>query len=192
MTNTLENVYWSTVEFQTWKLYLAATSKGLCCLIFPNESFDTLAHWVKLHIPHAHLIEDEEALDIYRKQVLEYLQGKRTVFSFPLDFRGTPFQVSVWQALTRIPFGETRSYTDIAEVVQRPKAIRAVGAANGANPIPIVVPCHRVIGKNGSLTGFGGGLDVKEELLRFEGRGGLLPSPTLQTHTTAQTVNSGH
>jgi len=137
-------------------------------------------------------MEDEEALDIYRKQILEYLQGKRTAFTFALDFRGTPFQVSVWQALTRIPFGETRSYTDIAEVVQRPKAIRAVGAANGANPIPIVVPCHRVIGKNGSLTGFGGGLDVKEELLRFEGRGGLLPSPTLQTHTTAQTVNSGH
>lgn len=192
MTHTPENVYWSTVEHDTWKLYLAATSKGLCCLIFPNESFDMLAHWVNSHIPHARFIEDEEALDMYRKQVLEYLQGKRTVFSFPLDFRGTPFQVSVWQALTRIPFGETRSYTDIAEVVQRPKAIRAVGAANGANPIPIVVPCHRVIGKNGSLTGFGGGLDVKEELLRFEGRGGLLPSPTLQTHTTAQTVNSGH
>jgi methylated-DNA-[protein]-cysteine S-methyltransferase len=192
MTDTFENVYWSTIEFQTWKLYLAATSKGLCCLIFPDEPFDKLAHWVNLHIPHAHMIEDGEALDIYRKQVLEYLQGKRTVFSFPLDFRGTPFQVSVWQALTRIPFGETRSYTDMAEVVQRPKAIRAVGAANGANPIPIVVPCHRVIGKNGSLTGFGGGLDVKEGLLRFEGRGGLLPSPTLQTHTTAQTVNPGH
>jgi methylated-DNA-[protein]-cysteine S-methyltransferase len=192
MTNTPENVYWSTIEFQSWKLYLAATSKGLCCLIFPNEPFDMLVHWVNSHIPHANFIEDGEALDIYRKQVLEYLQGKRTTFSFPLDFRGTPFQVSVWQALTRIPFGETRSYTDIAEVVQRPKAIRAVGAANGANPIPIVVPCHRVIGKNGNLTGFGGGLDVKEELLRFEGRGGLLPSPTLQTHTTAQTVNPGH
>ncbi len=167
-TNTPQNVYWTTVEYHTWKLYLAATSNGLCCLTLPNESFDTLAHWVDRHIPNARLIEDGEALDIYKKQVLEYLQGQRTTFTFQLDFRGTAFQISVWQALTRIPYGETRSYSDIAQVVQRPKAVRAVGAANGANPIPIVVPCHRVIGKNGNLTGYGGGLDVKEELLRLE------------------------
>jgi methylated-DNA-[protein]-cysteine S-methyltransferase len=167
-TNTPQNVYWTTIEYHTWKLYLAATGKGLCCLTLPKESFDTLAHWVDQHIPNTRLIEDGEALDIYKKQVLEYLQGQRTAFTFPLDFRGTAFQISVWQALTLIPYGETRSYSDIAQVVQRPKAVRAVGAANGANPIPIVVPCHRVIGKNGSLTGYGGGLDVKEELLRLE------------------------
>ncbi|TME06417.1 MAG: methylated-DNA--[protein]-cysteine S-methyltransferase [Chloroflexi bacterium] len=169
-TNTLQEVYWSAVEYHNWKLHLAATNKGLCCLTLPNGSFDTLAHWVNLHIPHAHLIEDPEALAVYEKQVLEYLQGQRTTFTFPLDFRGTAFQVSVWQALTRIPYGETRSYSEIAQVVQRPKAIRAVGAANGANPIPIVVPCHRVIGKNGNLTGYGGGLDIKAELLRHEGK----------------------
>ena len=107
---------------------------------------------------------------MYEKQVLEYLKGERTDFTFPLDFHGTAFQVSVWQALTRIPYGETCSYSDIAQVVQHPKAIRAVGAANGANPIPIVVPCHRVIGKNGNLTGFRGGLDIKAELLRLEGK----------------------
>lgn len=169
-TNTLQEVYWSSVEYHTWKLHLAATNNGLCCLTLPNESFDALAHWVGLHIPHAHLIEDPEAMAIYDKQVLEYLQGQRTAFTFPLDFRGTAFQVSVWQALTRIPYGETRSYSDIANVIQRPKAIRAVGAANGANPIPIVVPCHRVIGKNGNLTGYGGGLNIKEELLQLEKR----------------------
>jgi methylated-DNA-[protein]-cysteine S-methyltransferase len=170
MTNTPQNVYWTTVEYHTWTLYLAATSKGLCCLTLPGESFDTLVNWVDLHIPHAHLVEDREALVVYEKQVLEYLEGERTDFTFPLDFHGTAFQVSVWQALTRIPYGETRSYSDIALVVQRPKAIRAVGAANGANPIPIVVPCHRVIGKNGNLTGFRGGLDIKAELLRHEGK----------------------
>ncbi len=167
--NTEQNVYWTTVEYDTWKLYLAATTKGLCCLTLPKESFDALTHWVNLHIPHARLIEDEEALGIYKTQVIEYLQGQRTAFTFPLDFHGTAFQVSVWQALTHIPYGETRSYSEVAQVVQRPKAIRAVGAANGANPIPIVVPCHRVIGKNGHLVGYGGGLDVKEELLRLEG-----------------------
>ena len=169
MTNTLENVYWSTVEFQSWKLYLAATSKGLCCLIFPNEPFDTLADWVDSHIPLAHLIEDEEALDIYRKQVLEYLQGKRTAFTFPLDFRGTPFQVSVWRELCHIPYGETCSYGEIARAIGHPSASRAAGAANGANPIAIIVPCHRVIGSNGKLVGYGGGLPTKEWLLALEG-----------------------
>lgn len=169
-TNTLQEVYWGTVEYHNWKLHLAATNKGLCCLTLPNESFDALAHWVSLHIPHAQLIEDPETMALYEKQMLEYLQGQRTAFAFPLDFRGTAFQVSVWQALTRIPYGETRSYSDIANVIQRPKAIRAVGAANGSNPIPIVVPCHRVIGKNGNLTGYGGGLDIKEELLQLERR----------------------
>ncbi|HLZ81913.1 MAG TPA: methylated-DNA--[protein]-cysteine S-methyltransferase [Ktedonobacteraceae bacterium] len=170
MSNIPQEVYWSHIEYNTWKLYLAATNEGLCCLTLPKESFNALEHWVTLHIPDAQLIENPEALDSYKKQVLEYLQGKRTTFTFPLDFRGTAFQVSVWRALTRIPYGETRSYSEIALVVQRPTAIRAVGAANGANPIPIVVPCHRVIGKNGNLTGYGGGLDVKEELLRLEGR----------------------
>ncbi len=170
MSNTPQEVYWSHIEYNTWKLYLAATNEGLCCLTLPKESFDALSKWVNLHIPDARLVENPEALDSYKKQVLEYLQGKRTAFTFPLDFRGTAFQVSVWQALTHIPYGETRSYSEIAEVVQRPTAIRAVGAANGANPIPIVVPCHRVIGKSGNLTGYGGGLDIKEELLRLEGR----------------------
>jgi methylated-DNA-[protein]-cysteine S-methyltransferase len=102
------------------------------------------------------------------RQLEEYFDGKRKTFDVPLALRGTPFQLSCWNALREIGYGETRSYSEIARVIGRPAAVRAVGAANGANPIPIIIPCHRVIGSNGSLTGFGGGLDVKRRLLDFE------------------------
>lgn len=103
-------------------------------------------------------------------QLGEYFSGKRTVFDLPLDMKGTVFQKQVWEALCRIPFGETRSYQEIACEIGRPKAVRAVGMACHVNPVVIAVPCHRVIGKNGSLTGFGGGLDKKSFLLKFERR----------------------
>jgi methylated-DNA-[protein]-cysteine S-methyltransferase len=102
-------------------------------------------------------------------QLREYFAGSRETFSAPLRPAGTPFQLSVWRALEEIPYGHTRTYRDIACMLGRPTATRAVGAANGQNPLPIFVPCHRVIGSNGSLTGFGGGLDVKLALLRLEG-----------------------
>lgn len=103
-----------------------------------------------------------------KRQVLEYLAGQRRVFDLPLAPRGTEFYRSVWQTLEEIPYGETRSYRDIAQAVGRPRAVRAVGQANHNNPIPIIIPCHRVVGANGSLTGYGGGLDLKERLLRLE------------------------
>ena len=102
------------------------------------------------------------------KQLEEFFDGKRKTFDVKLALRGTPFQLDVWRELLHIPYGETRSYAQIAKAIGRPAAVRAVGAANGANPIPIIVPCHRVIGSNGSLTGFGGGIDVKRWLLDFE------------------------
>ena len=101
-------------------------------------------------------------------QIEEYLNGKRKKFSLPLAMHGTEFQMDVWRALQSIPFGETRSYKEIAELVNRPKAVRAVGMANHRNPISIIVPCHRVIGHNGSLTGYGGGLPLKKYLLELE------------------------
>ena len=103
------------------------------------------------------------------RQLREYFAGRRRAFDLELDFVGTPFQRSVWNALLTIPFGQTRSYGQIAKQVGRPSASRAVGAANGRNPVSIVAPCHRVVGSTGALTGFGGGLDVKERLLRLEG-----------------------
>jgi methylated-DNA-[protein]-cysteine S-methyltransferase len=102
------------------------------------------------------------------RQLAEYFDGRRKEFTLPLDVSGTPFQRAVWNALSTIPFGETRSYAGIASQIGNPKAVRAVGAANSRNPVSIVVPCHRVIGSSGALTGFAGGLDIKAQLLAFE------------------------
>ena len=108
------------------------------------------------------------------RQLAEYFEGDRKTFSLPLAFVGTPFQQSVWRALLKIPFGETRTYGEIARALGQPTASRAVGAANGKNPISIVAPCHRVIGSSGKLTGFAGGLKAKAFLLRLEGAGGQM------------------
>ncbi len=116
------------------------------------------------------LIEDAGRTAEVRRQLDEYFAGRREEFDLVLAPRGTPFELSVWEELRRIPFGQTRSYADVARALGKPAATRAVGRANGANPIPIVVPCHRVIGSNGSLTGFGGGLEAKARLLELEGR----------------------
>lgn len=111
----------------------------------------------------------EAVLDAAAGQLREYFAGQRRAFDLPLAPAGTDFQRQVWAALTEIPFGELRSYQDIARGINRPKAVRAVGAANGRNPLPIVVPCHRVVGSDGSLTGFAGGLGAKQTLLSLEG-----------------------
>lgn len=112
----------------------------------------------------------DELLDRAIEEVDEYFAGKRTDFSIPLAAEGTPFQREVWSALRAIPFGETRSYSDVARAIGKPRAVRAVGAANGKNPLGIVVPCHRVIGADGSLTGYAGGMDRKRFLLALERR----------------------
>jgi methylated-DNA-[protein]-cysteine S-methyltransferase len=116
------------------------------------------------------IVEDGARTAELRRQLAEYFAGARREFELPLAPAGTPFERSVWDELRAIPFGETRSYGEIAAAIGRPGAARAVGRANGANPIPIVVPCHRVIGSDGSLTGFGGGLEAKSRLLEIEGR----------------------
>jgi methylated-DNA-[protein]-cysteine S-methyltransferase len=113
-------------------------------------------------------IHDERAIDAIRRQVEEYCVGARTQFDVECAARGTEFQRAVWDALTDIPYGETRSYADVARAIGRPLAARGVGAANGANPIGLIVPCHRVIGANGTLTGYGGGLPLKRALLEHE------------------------
>ena len=105
------------------------------------------------------------------RQLVEYLDGKRKIFQLPLDLVGTSFQKQVWQALLKIPFGTTNSYKDIAQRIKNPKAVRAVGSANGKNPLCIIVPCHRVIAHDGSLGGYSGGLDFKKQLLELEASG---------------------
>jgi methylated-DNA-[protein]-cysteine S-methyltransferase len=114
------------------------------------------------------LESDHERTAQAKRELLEYCRGERTTFSLPLALNGTDWQVAVWQALTRIPFGETRTYGQLAAELGRPGAARAMGRANATNPISIVVPCHRVIGANGALTGYGGGLHIKTRLLAHE------------------------
>lgn len=112
--------------------------------------------------------DDSPVLDAAERQLAEYFDGKRRSFDLPLNLKGTKFQRAVWQALTKIPYGGTVSYGDIAREIGNPKACRAVGMANHRNPVSIIVPCHRVVGGDGSLTGYGGGLEIKRALLELE------------------------
>ena len=144
-------------------LRLVATNRGLRSLSMTRDGDGTAAAVVAS--------ADHPVLLRTAWQLCEYFAGERTAFDLPLDAVGTPFQQQVWAALRAIPFGETRSYRAIAEQLGRPTATRAVGAANGRNPIAIVTPCHRVIGSDGTLTGFAGGLENKRRLLALESRG---------------------
>jgi epoxyqueuosine reductase len=145
------------------------TPRGLACLAFPADSQAGIETWVRARAPKARVIYDQSTLADLATQLTAYFEGALQRFSLPLDLRGTPFQLDVWQALREIPYGEVRSYGDIARAIGRPRAVRAVGMANHDNPVPIIVPCHRVIGSNRTLTGYGGGLDLKERLLQLEG-----------------------
>ena len=143
-------------------LLLAGDDEGLKFVGFPEGKGQVQ--------PQPEWKKDDRAFKDVKKQLDEYFAGKRKTFDLKLAPSGTAFQREVLTALQQIPYGETRSYQDIASGVGRPRAVRAVGAANGRNPLPIIIPCHRVIGANGSLTGFGGGLPVKQFLLDLERR----------------------
>lgn len=156
------NYFYKTMKSPVGTLTLVASDKGLTAILWPQDD----PKRVKLPIltrgdSHPVLRQAEKELD-------EYFAGKRTRFTVALEFTGTDFQKKVWKALLEIPFGETRSYGDIARKLGKPGAMRAVGAANGRNPISIIAPCHRVIGADGSLTGFAGGLAAKKKLLALE------------------------
>ncbi len=144
------------------RLKLVAGGKGLAAVLWPDDN--------PRRVPLGALTEDtaNPFLIQAEQELTEYFAGQRSAFTVPLDFNGTEFQQSVWQVLLTIPFGETRSYGQIAAQLGRPSASRAVGAANGKNPISIIAPCHRVIGTNGKLTGFAGGLETKAHLLALE------------------------
>ena len=163
-----KKIGWMRLKHGQWDLFLAATDMGLCYVGTQNEDFEDLEKWVKKRLPGYVLIEEEVALKCYAQELMEFLDGQRKEFTATTALHGTPFQQSVWQALLEIPFGETVSYSTIAERIGNPKAVRAVGTAIGANPMLIIVPCHRVIGKNGALTGFRGGLEMKALLLDLE------------------------
>lgn len=166
-----EVLYWGSMASEQGRCEVLATEKGVCWSGVPGTSREDGLNWLARRLMVARVVEGEgveplcQALD----QLQRYFAGEPVQFSCPLDLRGTPFQVSVWKELFRIPYGQTRTYAEIASAIGAPRAVRAVGAANGANPVAVIVPCHRVIGSNGTLTGYGGGLGMKEWLLTLEG-----------------------
>ena len=156
--------FYKTMQSPVGELKLIASDNGLAAILWENDNPER----VRLSLVvednnHPILVETE-------RQLQAYFAGKLTSFSLKLDSKGTEFQKKVWAALLTIPFGETRSYGQIAQQIKNPKAVRAVGAANGKNPISIIAPCHRVIGSTGKLTGFAGGLEIKARLLALEGK----------------------
>ena len=167
----METLHFYRAPSPVGPLFLAASAKGLVRLEFEGRVQRMNPRTVQLQ-------ESREALISYLEQLNEYFAGARREFTVPLDLRGTEFQLQCWRALLDIPYGETRSYGDLARAIGHPHAYRAVGMSNNRNPIAIVVPCHRVIAADGSLCGYGGGLDIKRKLLDLEqaklpARGGL-------------------
>ncbi len=161
--------HWGLIESPVGLLLAAVRSGTIVRLSFQGDGVpDPDPDWVR----------DDDRLEDLRRQLGEYFEGERTDFDLEVDFVGTDFQVAVWRALQEIPFGSTATYGEIAAAIGRPTAVRAVGGANNRNPVSIVVPCHRVIGADGSLTGFGGGLPTKQTLLSLEA--GVLETGVLE------------
>jgi methylated-DNA-[protein]-cysteine S-methyltransferase len=158
------NYVYKIIPSPVGQLKAIASDRGLAAILWENDNPRRVRIRADVEAPDHPVLRDTE------RQLQEYFAGRRRAFDLPLDPVGTRFQNDVWQALVAIPFGETRSYGQLAAQLGNPRATRAVGAANGKNPISIVVPCHRVIGSSGKLTGFAGGLEVKARLLALEGR----------------------
>lgn len=166
----MDDLNYTTMPSPLGEVLIAADARGLRRIVFQEGTrrVEPPAHWRRS--------DDDEVLKRAVRQLREYFDGKRRSFELPLAPEGTPFQQEVWRALCEVPWGETRSYGDLAMAIGRPTATRAVGAANGRNPLPIVIPCHRVIGASGRLTGYAGGIHLKEGLLQLEGVEGEAPA----------------
>jgi len=165
----VDKAYYGIFDSSLGMVCIASTEKGVCKVALPKESTGDFFGWLRVHFGPQNVIEDRSRNEGVLTELESYLAGELREFQSPLDLRGTEFQIKVWRELRTIPYGTTCSYRDIAERIGHPRAYRAVGTANGANPIPVIVPCHRVIGRDGSLRGYGGGLTMKERLLRLEG-----------------------
>jgi len=173
----IETMHSTIMQSPVGPLFLAASEKGLVALEFEARLPAQATTRTNLRDLRSEkrgerdirLEESPQAMQPYLGELEEYFSGRRREFSFALDLRGTDFQLACWRALLAIPYGETRTYADIARAVGKPQAFRAVGMANNRNPVAIVVPCHRVIASDGTLCGYGGGLDVKRKLLELEG-----------------------
>jgi len=170
----METLLFKEIQSPVGPLFLAASSRGLVAVEFDQrlpgqQTIRPNPRDLRSESKAVRFEESASALRPFVTELEEYFAGRRRQFDFPLDLRGTDFQLACWQALIAIPYAETRTYADIARAVARPQGFRAVGMANNRNPLAIVVPCHRVIASDGTLCGYGGGLDVKRKLLELEG-----------------------
>lgn len=164
-----ENIYYSSVNTDLGTLMLASTDKGICQIRFTQGDSAGFFAWLEKKIGTRWKVSERVHRET-TKELLEYFDGRRKQFDSPLDLRGTTFQLKIWSLLREIPYGETVSYGEIAKKAGIPKGARAIGMASHVNPVLLMVPCHRVIGKNGSLVGFGCGVDLKQKLLDLERR----------------------
>ncbi len=161
-------LYIDTLTYAQGTMYIVASDDGLVYIGTPNTPFEEVKTWAKKSFSGYSLEENKEKLQQYVKQLTAYFNKELTEFDVPIHVKGTRFQLAVWDALKELPYGTTATYSDIAHRIGNPKAVRAVGGAIGANPILAIIPCHRVIGKDGKLTGFRSGLAMKEFLLELE------------------------
>lgn len=169
--NETKQIYWSQLNFLEWHLIVATTEIGLCFIGSNHGTVEELEKWMKKRYSKFELIREDRKFDLIFNSLTNYLAGNQAELMLEIDITGTDFQKEVWGALKMIGYGETSNYSAIADFIHRPKAVRAVGTAIGANPLLIVIPCHRVIGKNTRLTGYRGGLEMKQQLLTLEHKG---------------------
>ncbi len=162
-------VYCTSFDSRIGRIYVASTDRGVCKISVPREARKDFFDWLKEHFPIDAIVDNHSVNREVISQLSRYFDGKLAKFTVPVDFIGTPFQVRVWTELAKIPYGTTITYKGLAKRACAPKAIQAIGRANGANPLPIIIPCHRVIGSDGALVGYSCGIKTKEFLLRLEG-----------------------
>ena len=162
-------VFFATFGIADLAFDAVLTEHGLARLVFSTDERVARTAWIKRWAPQARIVHDLQPFQPLIDQLDAYFAGTQPAFTIPLDLRGTPFQLQVWQALLQIPYGQTCTYGQLAHMLGRPQAARAVGAANGANPVSILVPCHRLVSSQGTLISYGGGVAMKQRLLSLEG-----------------------
>ncbi len=162
-------IFCTSFDSRIGRIYVASTDRGVCKISVPRESRQDFFQWLKQHFELETVSDNRSRNREVIDQLTRYFNGKLAKFTCPIDLMGTPFQIRVWRELAKIPYGATITYKHLARRVQAPKAFQAVGRANGSNPLPIIIPCHRVLGSDGSLIGYAYGIKTKEFLLRLEG-----------------------
>ncbi|TAK59958.1 MAG: methylated-DNA--[protein]-cysteine S-methyltransferase [Bacteroidetes bacterium] len=168
-SKAVTKVYCTSFESRIGKIYVASTDEGVCKISVPRESRKDFIGWIEQHFDLETVVDNRSRNKDVIDQLNRYFNGKLAKFNLGIDLMGTPFQIRVWKELLKVEYGTTITYKQLAKRVKTPQAFQAVGRANASNPLPVIIPCHRVLGSNGSLVGYGAGIKTKEFLLRLEG-----------------------